>query len=147
MVPRTHPGLTLIKPSLHEFEELLRRKVQNSEDLQREALRMATAGAAQYVVVSMGAEGAVMASSNIALTLPAPRVTVRSSVGAADSFVAAMTLVLARGHRGEEGLAWVIAAGSAAVMRYGTAHPRRSDVTALFRKIRPDFDGVPPILS
>ncbi len=73
--------------------------------------------------------------------MPAPQVPVRSAVGAGDSFVAAMTLGLANGLAPEKAFAYGIAAGSAAVMRYGTAHPRREDVEELYRQMTTSRDG------
>jgi len=45
------------------------------------------------------------------------------------------TLGLATGLAPEEAFARGIAAGSAAVMRYGTAHPQRADVEELYRQM------------
>jgi len=128
-------GISLIKPSLSEFEGLVGHEVRDPREQDTEAVRLARAGAARLVVVSLGAAGAVMASDRGSLRLPAPRVQVRSAVGAGDSFVAAMTLGLARGLPAEDAFAWGIAAGSAAVMRYGTAHPQRSDIDMLHDQI------------
>jgi len=128
-------GITLIKPSLSEFEALVGREVRDPAEQEAEAVRLAREGAARLVVVSLGVDGAVMASADAAVRISAPKVPVRSAVGAGDSFVAAMTLGLARGLPAEDAFAWGIAAGSAAVMRYGTAHPLRSDVERLHDQI------------
>ncbi len=128
-------GITLMKPSLREFEGLVGHEVSDPCEQDAEAVRLAREGAARLVVVSLGAAGAVMASGSGALRLPAPKVQVCSAVGAGDSFVAAMTLGLARGLPAEDAFAWGIAAGSAAVMRYGTAHPQRSDIELLHDQI------------
>jgi 6-phosphofructokinase 2 len=129
-------GITLVKPSLRELEGLLGRAVADPLEQDAEAVRLAREGAARLVVISLGAGGAVLANADGSLLrLPAPTVPVRSAVGAGDSFVAAMTLALARGLPAEDALAWGIAAGSAAVMHYGTAHPRRADVESLYSQI------------
>ncbi len=128
-------GITLMKPSLREFEGLVGHEVSDPCEQDAEAVRLAREGAARLVVVSLGAAGAVMASGSGALRLLAPKVQVCSAVGAGDSFVAAMTLGLARGLPAEDAFAWGIAAGSAAVMRYGTAHPQRSDIELLHDQI------------
>jgi 6-phosphofructokinase 2 len=128
-------GLTLIKPSLGELEGLVGRRLPDPHEQNAEALRLAREGAANMVVVSLGADGAILATGNSKLRLPAPEVPVRSAVGAGDSFVAAMTLGLARGLPTEDAFLWGIAAGSAAVMHYGTAHPQRADIETLYRKI------------
>ena len=71
------------------------------------------------------------------LRLPPLEVPVKGAVGAGDSFLAAMVLRLAQGEAPREAFAWGMAAGAAAVMQPGTAHPRRADVAALRRRIGP----------
>ncbi len=127
--------VTLIKPSLGELEALVGHAVRDPREQEAEAIALVRAGAAALVVVSLGAQGAILATERGVLRLPAPQVSVRSAVGAGDSFVAAMTLSLARGLAPEDALAWGIAAGTAAVTRYGTAHPQRADVEMFYRRI------------
>jgi 6-phosphofructokinase 2 len=134
-------GITLIKPSLSEFEALIGHEVRDPRAQDAEAVRLAREGAARLVVVSLGATGAVMADANGAMRLPAPKVPMRSAVGAGDSFVAGMTVGLARGLPAEDAFAWGVAAGSAAVMRYGTAHPRRSDIERLHDQLIAAIEG------
>jgi 6-phosphofructokinase 2 len=69
--------------------------------------------------------------------MPALAVPFRSAVGAGDSFLAAMTLVLARGGSKTEALAYAVAAGAATVACAGTARLRRVDVDAQFRRLWP----------
>jgi 6-phosphofructokinase 2 len=129
-------GLTLVKPSLGELEELLGRPVREPKDQEEQALALAQSGAAQMVVVSLGAEGAVLATARKVMRLAAPAVAVRSAVGAGDGFVAGMTLGLARGLEPQAAFVWGIATGTSAVMSYGTAHLHRVDVEALHARLR-----------
>ena len=71
------------------------------------------------------------------LRLPALDVPAVGAVGAGDSFLAAMVFALSRGESPREAFALGMAAGAAAVMRPGTAHPRAEDVEALRRRIGP----------
>lgn len=128
-------GLTLIKPSLGELEGLLGRTIRDRREQEAAALELVRAGAARFVVLSLGAEGAILARDKGVLRLPAPNVIVRSSVGAGDSFTAGMILGLSRGDAPEDAFARGIATGAAAVMNYGTAHPLPADVEALYRQI------------
>ncbi len=128
-------GVTLIKPSLGELESLLGRSIGDRHEQELAALELVRAGAAQFVVLSLGAEGAILARNEGVLRLSAPNVPVRSSVGAGDSFTAGMILGLSRGDAPEEAFARGIATGAAAVMNYGTAHLLPADVEALYRKI------------
>ncbi|MBV8522933.1 MAG: 1-phosphofructokinase family hexose kinase [Acetobacteraceae bacterium] len=124
-------GLTLIKPSLRELEDLLGRELRDPGTQEAEALALVHSGAAEIVALTLGAEGAIIASKAGVFHLPAPAVPVISSVGAGDSFVAGMTLGLARGASLEDAAAWGIAAGSATVSSYGTAGLTRESVEAL----------------
>ena len=134
-------GATLIKPSLREFEGMVGRPMLDPREQELEAIALVRGGAAQMIALSLGAGGAILATASGAIRMPAPQVPVRSAVGAGDSFVAAMTLGLANGLAPEKAFAYGIAAGSAAVMRYGTAHPRREDVEELYRQMTTSRDG------
>ncbi len=124
-------GLALIKPSERELRDLVGDGA--PEDSARELVR---SGAAERVSVSLGADGALIASAAGVIRRPAIPVTVRGAVGAGDSFLAAMTLALATGSDAEDALRWALAAGAAAVSQIGTAHPRRADVEGFYRVTR-----------
>jgi 6-phosphofructokinase 2 len=131
-------GLALIKPSRGEFEALLGEALPTPEAQDAAALRVARDGAAELVAVTLGHEGAILAEpSGRVLRLPALDVPAVGAVGAGDSFLAAMVCALSRGDPPREAFAWGMAAGAAAVMRPGTAHPRAGDVQALRRRIGP----------
>jgi 6-phosphofructokinase 2 len=63
-------------------------------------------------------------------------VETRSSVGAGDSFVAGMTLGLARGLQPHEAFRWGIACGTAALITEGTDLCRRMDVERLLSQVQ-----------
>jgi 6-phosphofructokinase 2 len=133
-------GLALIKPSRGEFEGLVGGgRLETTEALEQAAARLVRDGAAEMIAVTLGQEGALLAGPGDApvLRLPALEVPAVGAVGAGDSFLAAMVLALSRGEAPREAFAWGLAAGAAAVMRPGTAHPRRADVGALRARIRP----------
>jgi 6-phosphofructokinase 2 len=129
-------GVALIKPSLGEFEALVGRKLPTEAAQNEAATALVRSGAVQRIAVSLGAEGGLLASADGLWRRPAITVPVRGSVGAGDSFLAALVLALARGDHPPDALAWAIAAGAAAVMQTGTAHPSRADIEALYRKAR-----------
>jgi 6-phosphofructokinase 2 len=131
-------GLTLIKPSRGEFEALLGERLDTPEAQDAAALRLVRDGSAGMVAVTLGHEGAVLAEPERGvLRLPALDVPALGAVGAGDSFLAAMVCALSRGEPPREAFALGMAAGAAAVMRPGTAHPRAEDVEALRRRIGP----------
>jgi 6-phosphofructokinase 2 len=124
-------GLYLVKPSRGEFESLRGRAYAHDLSLEQAARQLARSGAAELVAVSLGAEGALLATPKGLCRVPAPAVEVRSAVGAGDSFVAAMTLALQRGATAEEAFVYGMAAGTAAVLTPGTELCRRVDVERL----------------
>ncbi|TCZ66796.1 1-phosphofructokinase family hexose kinase [Roseicella aquatilis] len=128
-------GLTLIKPSRGEFEALVGRPLNTPRALNEAALALVREGAAELIAVSLGHEGALLAEPEGVLRLRALDVPALGAVGAGDSFLAAMVLKLSEGESPREAFAWGMAAGAAAVMRPGTAQPRRADVEALRRQI------------
>jgi 6-phosphofructokinase 2 len=130
------PGLKLIKPSQGEFDALLGRKVVGPERAAA-AQSLVAQGATELLAVTLGKDGALLASAEGVLQLPPLEVPTRGAVGAGDSFLAAMVLHLARGEPPREAFARGMAAGAAAVMRPGTAHLRREDVVALRARIGP----------
>jgi 6-phosphofructokinase 2 len=124
-------GLALIKPSLREFEELVGHPLPDSAAQDQAALRLVREGAAERIAVSLSAQGALLATRDGVVRRPAIPVKAVGTVGAGDSFLAALTLSLARGEAPEAALGWGLAAGAAAVMSTGTARPRRATIEAL----------------
>lgn len=129
------PHIVLAKPSLSEFEALMGARLRAPRSLAEAALRCVRQGGPQHLVVSLGPDGALLATRDGTLRMTPPPVEVLGAVGAGDTFVAAMTLSLAIGESPEEAFAWGMAAGAAAVSQPGTAHPRRTDIAALRRAL------------
>jgi len=125
----------LVKPSRGELEELVGHEL-DEPGIRAAALDLVKRGAAELIAVTMGAEGAFLASADGAIRVPAIHVAVCSAVGAGDSFLGAMTLALTEGRSGEDALRFGIAAGAAAVMMPGTTLCRRDDVLRLYGHLR-----------
>ena len=123
----------LVKPSLGEFEAFLGRKLTH-EDVGPAAQTYVRTGAAQYIAVTLGADGAVLATADRIIRLPAIDVPVNSATGAGDSFVAGMVWALAEGRDVEEAFRFGQASGAATVMTAGTGLCRRADVFDLFER-------------
>ena len=127
-------GLALIKPSLEEFEALVGCKLPDASAQDAAALALVRQGAAARIAVSLGGDGALLATAEGVWRMAVLPVKAIGAVGAGDSFVAAMVLALARGAAPSEALAWGSAAGTAAVTATGTAHPPRALVETLFQQ-------------
>lgn len=125
----------LVKPSLGEFEAFLGRKLSH-EEVGAAAQAHVRTGAAQYIAVTLGGDGAVLASADRIIRLPAIDVPVNSATGAGDSFVAGMVWSLSEGFEIDEAFRFGQAAGAAAVMTPGTELCRGQDVTELYERER-----------
>jgi 6-phosphofructokinase 2 len=123
----------LVKPSLGEFEAFLGHKLTHDE-VGAAAQAHVRTGAAEYIAVTLGGDGAVLASADRVVRLPAIDVPVNSATGAGDSFVAGMVWSLAEGYELEEAFRFGQAAGAAAVMTAGTELCRRQDVIDLYER-------------
>lgn len=121
----------LVKPSLGELASFVGHKIDH-ENAGAAAQAIVRSGAAQYIAVTLGADGAILVGADSIHRAPAIEVPVKSAVGAGDSFVAAMTWSLAEGHEIGEAFRFGLAAGAAAVMTSGTELCRRADVLALY---------------
>jgi 6-phosphofructokinase 2 len=124
-------GVFMIKPSRRELG-LHVGAVLDSEQSQVEAASALVAdGSAEYVALTLGGAGAVLAAGSGVLRLAVPAVPVVSTVGAGDSFVGAFVLRLAQGLPVEAAFRAGVAAGSATVMTPATELCHRSDVERL----------------
>lgn len=129
-------GVFLIKPNATELQELIGEEL-NDRDRQRDAARdLISRGCCKIVVLSLGAEGALVITSEESKHLPSPKVSVRSAVGAGDSMVAGTVLAMARGMSLMDATRFGVAAGAAAVTTEGTELCRREDVETLFEEMR-----------
>jgi 6-phosphofructokinase 2 len=129
-------GVHLIKPNLGELERLVGRSLLEPAEQEAAARQLVEEGRAEIVTVSLGAEGALLASADGGLRLSAPKIEPKSAVGAGDSFVAAMTFGLASGRSPRDAFALAVAAGTATVLTMGTELCRREDVLRIERQIR-----------
>ncbi|SNR81338.1 1-phosphofructokinase family hexose kinase [Puniceibacterium sediminis] len=102
--------------------------VQSSVDF---AASLVDRGVAQIVVTGRGADGSIMVTKDQHIFCHAPKVPVRSKIGAGDAFVGAMTLSMSRGEPLARTLQWGVAAASATVSTEGTALCGLEDVQRL----------------
>jgi 6-phosphofructokinase 2 len=124
----------LMKPSFGELEQLVGRKL-SQIDAGEAAAGIVARGAAEFVAVTLGADGALLASAGGVIRLPAIHVRVRSAVGAGDSFLGAMVWAISQGKPVADAFRLGVAAGAAAAMTPGTKLCERSDVFDLYQRI------------
>jgi 6-phosphofructokinase 2 len=119
----------LIKPSRRELAEL---SGLAPADLDYEAAaRDLVARGVANVVVSLGREGAFLASADQAVHVHAPEVEVVSTVGAGDAMVAGLLAGLLEGRSMPDALRLGVAAGTAACLTAGSRPCRPDEVRRL----------------
>lgn len=114
----------LIKPNREELAELTGRPIPTVGDACAAARLLVDKGV-RSVLVSLGADGAVLVDGNGCWHASAPAVTTRSSVGAGDALLAGF---LASGGAGSPALAEAVAWGSAAAGLPGSRMPSPADI-------------------
>jgi 6-phosphofructokinase 2 len=120
-------GVDLFKPSLREMRELTGRDLADPTACVGVCRELVETGQAKLVALTLGAQGAILATAGgiwRAWPLPIPAV---STVGAGDSFLGAMVCALASGDDPAEAFRLATAAGTAALLSPGTqlCHPDR----------------------
>jgi 6-phosphofructokinase 2 len=121
-------GVFLLKPSLRELRECVGQELKTEASQAAAAHDLIRRGIAQAVLVSLGADGALLVTARDSLRFGAIRVPAGSGVGAGDAMVAAITVGLTRGWSMAKSVRYGIAAGAAMMLTPGTATCSRSDV-------------------
>ena len=124
-------GVHLVKPSARELGELVGRPLATIDDRVDAARELVARGSAEVVALTLGGEGAVLVTADGVTRLEVPPVEVRSTVGAGDSFLAALVLRLAQGRTLDEAFRAGVAAGTATAMTEATELCHRDDVERL----------------
>ncbi len=129
----THPipGLEVLRMDGYEAGILAGRPLTSREDSAAFAAELVAKGVAKTVIVARGADGSVLASAQERLFCAAAKVTVVSTIGAGDSFVAGYVMTRARGQSEAAALAMATAAASSAVTTAATDLCRAEDVMRL----------------
>lgn len=125
-------GAYLIKPNIGELCRLLDIERLEVNEVDDAAQQLIQNGYAEIVAVSMGPNGACIVSADEKHFVPAPKVEVRTTVGAGDSMVAGMTYMLQKGEPLQKVIRFGVCCGSAATMNLGTELFKAEDVWRLY---------------
>jgi 6-phosphofructokinase 2 len=125
-------GIHLLKPSLRELQDLTGHEVRTQCDQETAAQEVIRRGLSEIVVLSLGAQGALLVTAEGCERFAPIPVEAKSTVGAGDSMLAGILLGLTRGLALSEAVRFGMAAGAAALLGSGTELCRRSDVERLF---------------
>jgi 6-phosphofructokinase 2 len=127
-------GVFLLKPSIRELREDVGAPLGCEAEQLAAARGLVSRGVARHVLVSMGAEGALLVSAESAQRFTAVDVPPGSGVGAGDAMLAGVAVGIARGRPLSESVRLGIAAGAAMLLTPGTAPCTLEDTERLFRQ-------------
>ena len=128
-------GVYLAKPSRGEFAALVGRDLDESEALEDAARAFVAEGKVELLAVTLGHDGALLATKDGVRWLATPEVEAKSAVGAGDSFVGGMVHGLWSGESAERAFALGVAAGTATVLTSGTELCHKADVMRFWEQI------------
>lgn len=128
-----HPFL--IKPNRDELSALLGLPLATMAEL-IDAGRLLVQQYAECAVISLGGDGALFFSQTDPFCISAPKVEVKSTVGAGDSMVAALAYGASTGLPWQEQAKLAVACGCAAVTCSGSQSPDHECIQALLQQIR-----------
>ncbi|HOY05557.1 MAG TPA: 1-phosphofructokinase family hexose kinase [Saprospiraceae bacterium] len=129
-------GVFLLKPNLNELSALVGVEKLEMDKVDDAALELIGQGKCEVVVVSLGAQGCLLATADGFEHIPAPTVKKQSTVGAGDSMVAGMVWALSQGRPYREMAQLGVACGTAATMNSGTELFHADDARRLYEWIR-----------
>lgn len=125
------PGLEVLRMDDDEAAHLAGHSLDSRTATADFAQSLIARGIARKVIVARGSDGSVLVGPEGRLFCKAPKVKLRSRVGAGDSFVGGYVLGLARGLTEAEALSQAVAAAAAAVMSEATELCGAEDVARL----------------
>ena len=128
-------GPSIIKPNQAELEELCETELPDVPALVA-AARKVVANGVEYVVVSMGEDGALFVRQEDALWAHGVSVPVGSTVGAGDSMLASILYDLERGLPWRELAARAVAVSAANVMCSGSQPADPADIAPLIGQVQ-----------
>ena len=102
----------LVKPNNHELGDIFGVKLENLDEIEKYAREILAKGA-QYVIISMAGDGALLVTKDGAYFAKPIKGIVKNSVGAGDSMVAGFTGEFVRSGNAVEAFKWGVACGTA----------------------------------
>lgn len=126
-------GPFLIKPNIFELNRLTATKAKEAKEI-AEAVKPFR-DSVEYIVVSMGARGALGFSKEGDYRVMPPKVKVRNSLGAGDSFMGGVVSVMSDSGSFGEALRVGVACGTATVLAASGGLCRKTDVDSIKKEV------------
>lgn len=128
----------ILKPNLNELSMLAGCEELQGDEIAAAARSIIEKNICEALVVSLGAAGALLVTSDITEQFMAPPVKRKSTVGAGDSMLGGVVMYLSAGKSIREAVRYGVACGTAATLNEGTQLCRLSDATSLY-KVMQDY--------
>lgn len=128
-------GVYLIKPNIGELAKLIGVERLELPEVEKAAKQLIENKSAEIVVVSLGADGAILVTKDETHLVKAPKVEKKSTVGAGDSMVGGMVWALSQNKTLKEVIQIGVCCGTAATMNEGTQLFKVEDVMRLLKEI------------
>lgn len=126
---------TLIKPNKNEIEDYFGTTLKTQDEVLSYAKKFVEEGI-EYVVVSLGADGAfLLYDRKIYHGLP-PKIQPINTVGCGDSMVAAFAVGLSKNNSPEECLRYAISVGTANALSPYTGHFKKEDFDRIYEEVQ-----------
>ena len=93
----------------------------------------------EVIIVSLGAEGALLVNKEITEHIPSPDIEKKSTVGAGDSMVAGVIISLSKNKTLQEAVRYGVACGAAATLNRGSALCKKEDADSLYLKMEKEM--------
>jgi 1-phosphofructokinase len=132
LIDLIHTKPFLVKPNIEELGELFNTVISTKEEAFHYARKLVGKGI-QHVVVSMGGEGALLVTKDLALLAKAPKGLVVNTVGAGDSLVAGFLASFTKNENATEAFRYGVASGSATA--FSSDLCEKNDVDQLLKQI------------
>ncbi|MFA9398306.1 MAG: 1-phosphofructokinase [Clostridiaceae bacterium] len=125
----------LIKPNIDELKATFNVTINNEDDIISVSRKIINSGV-HIVVVSLGGEGSLLITKDEVLKVHGLKVTVKSTVGAGDSMVAALAFSLEQNYPLDQTLKLASAVSTANVMTDGTQTGKPEDIEKILNLVK-----------
>ncbi len=123
-----------IKPNIDELSEYFGEKLDSIPDIVLKCKELNNIGV-EIVITTLGGEGVVCTTLDKTILFKAPKVEVKSTVGAGDSFVGGLLHKISLGETLENSIKFATATATAKVTLMGTSVPKKEDIEKYLREI------------
>lgn len=124
-------GVYLFKPSLRELRDLTGQPLPDEASWKAAAQQLIQSHQTEVVALSLGDQGAMLVTATHAWRAQSLPVNVKTTIGAGDSFVAALVWALNQEKTWVQAFRYGVAAGAAALLQPGTALSQAADIHRL----------------